>query len=176
MFNKLHHAAYRCNDARETTEFYRDVLGLKFSHALTNDYVPSIKIYAPHIHIFFEMKDGSSIAFFEVPMNGALANHDRCQHIALEVDDYDTLVANKAKLEAKGLKVVGPTDHHFCHSIYFFDPNGHRLEMTVPSITGEAFERYCADPGPDAVLDQWEQRKQEERWPLRRGQPVTSRQ
>ena len=89
MFAKLHHAAYRCADAAETVHFYRDILGLPFAHALSNDYVPSIKIYAPHIHIFFQLKDGSYIAFFEVPLGGDLAKVDRCQHIAFEVEDRD---------------------------------------------------------------------------------------
>ena len=67
LCKKLHHAAYRCKDAVETTRFYTEVLGLKFAHAMGEDHVPSTGKYSPHVHIFFEMEDGSSIAFFECP-------------------------------------------------------------------------------------------------------------
>jgi catechol 2,3-dioxygenase-like lactoylglutathione lyase family enzyme len=62
----LHHAAFRCRDARETVDFYTSVLGLKFIHAMGEDHVPSTGAYSPHIHIFFEMDDGSRIAFLQV--------------------------------------------------------------------------------------------------------------
>ena len=67
MLQKLHHVAYRCRDARETVDFYTNVLGLRFTHMITNDRVPSTQDWSPHCHIFFEMADGSYIAFFELP-------------------------------------------------------------------------------------------------------------
>jgi len=60
LCKKLHHAAFRCRDAAETVDFYTRVLGLKFSHAMGEDHVPSTGRYSPHIHIFFEMEDGTS--------------------------------------------------------------------------------------------------------------------
>jgi len=67
VVRKLHHVAYRCKDAQETVEFYTRVLGLKYSHAVRNDNVPSTGEFYPHLHVFFEMDDGSSVAFFEIP-------------------------------------------------------------------------------------------------------------
>ena len=58
----LHHVAYRCNDARETTDFYTRFLDLGFNTALAENEVPSTGEWSPHIHIFFEMGDGSSVA------------------------------------------------------------------------------------------------------------------
>ena len=40
----------------------------------------------------------------------------------------------KARLEANGINVVGVTDHGFVKSIYFFDPNGIRLEFTAETV------------------------------------------
>ena len=37
----------------------------------------------------------------------------------------------KARLEAHGVEVVGVTDHHIFKSIYFFDPNGVRIELSA---------------------------------------------
>lgn len=172
MLQKLHHVAYRCNDARETVEFYSDAIGLKFAHALTNDYVPSVKMYSPHIHIFFEMEDGSYIAFFEVPKSEAPQADPNTpswvQHLALEVKDMDTLVAGKKRLQEHGVDVIGPIDHEFCHSIYFRDPSGHRLEMTCRTEEPGQLDQFAKDA--HKILDGWEKRKSDEHWPVRRRQ------
>lgn len=138
LCKKLHHAAYRCKDAAETVRFYTEVLGLKFSHAMGEDHVPSTGKYSPHIHIFFELEDGSNIAFFECPKDeGTVSGRDDktpgwIQHFAFEVESLEVLHKAKAELQAKGLDVVGPTNHDdFITSIYFFDPSGHRLELTA---------------------------------------------
>ena len=161
MLRKLHHVAYRCTDARKTVEFYTELLGLKFSHALSNDRVPSTQAWSPHLHIFFQMEDESCIAFFEVPCSAAAQKDpntpDWVQHLALEVADEATLLSAKARLEAAGVKVVGVTDHGFCHSIYFFDPSGHRLELTIRTDSDVENEEFAREA--TAVLDHWEARK-----------------
>ncbi len=60
------------------------------------------------------------------------------QNIAFEVKDRDTLIQFKGHLEAKGVEVLGVTDHSNFHSIYFFDPNGHRMELACPGLQEEA--------------------------------------
>ena len=137
----LHHAAYRCKDAKETTEFYTKFLDLDFNIAVAENVVPSTGEWSPHIHIFFQMKDGAFIAFFELPEDkGNILDPDTpawVQHLALRVADMDTLLAYKKRLEDGGIAVLGPTDHHICQSIYFFDPNGHRLELAIDTTTPE---------------------------------------
>jgi catechol 2,3-dioxygenase-like lactoylglutathione lyase family enzyme len=132
---RIHHVAYRCRDAAETVRFYNGLLGMKYTMAISEDRVPSTKEPDPYMHIFFDAGQGSALAFFEVP-NSPPMDRDRntpawVQHIAFEVKDRATLLRWKKKLEKKGIDVVGPTDHHFIESIYFFDPNGHRLELTA---------------------------------------------
>ena len=41
------------------------------------------------------------------------------------------LQAMKMRLQVEGIEVLGVTDHHIFKSIYFFDPNGVRLESTA---------------------------------------------
>ena len=45
--------------------------------------------------------------------------------------DEAALETMRRRLTGHGIETVGPTDHHFIRSIYFFDPNGLRLEITV---------------------------------------------
>ena len=157
----LHHVAYRCLDAKETTDFYTKYLDLDFNVALAENEVPSTGEWSPHIHIFFEMGDGSCVAFFELPESPDMKldpnTPDWVQHLALRVDDMETLHAYKARLEADGIDVIGPTDHQFCQSIYFFDPSGHRLELTVDTMTAE-LETKLADLA-EPVLEGWSKTK-----------------
>jgi len=159
LCKKLHHAAYRCKDADETTQFYTGMLGLKFSHAMGEDHVPSTGKYSPHVHIFFELEDGSSIAFFECPKDPGdikdMVSPDWIQHFAFEVESVEVLMRAKEDLQAKGLNVVGPTNHDdFITSIYFFDPSGHRLELTTRTCRDPARLQSFVDEAPE-VLALW---------------------
>ncbi|MGE3245646.1 MAG: VOC family protein [Beijerinckiaceae bacterium] len=153
----LHHVAYRCKDAKETVDFYTRYLKLPFRMALAENLVPSTREWSPHIHIFFQMEDGSFVAFFELPEAPAMEldtnTPDWVQHLAMRVPDVETLEGYKKSLEEGGVKVVGPTNHGFCRSIYFFDPNGHRLELTVDTSTPDMIARLLDEAQP--TLEHW---------------------
>ncbi|MDP9107776.1 MAG: VOC family protein [Pseudomonadota bacterium] len=131
--NGLHHYAYRCRDAEQTRQFYEDVLGLPLFHYIRADHVPSTGEYCPYVHIFFRMTDGSCLAFFDLGDNQACEASPNTpawvNHIALRVDSVAELETMKARLEQHGIEVLGVTDHRIFKSIYFFDPNGIRLEL-----------------------------------------------
>ncbi len=158
---KLHHVVYRCKDAKETAKFYTELLDLDFAMAVSESNVPSSGEACPYIHVFFEMADGSSVAFFELPEEPEMQmdpnTPEWVQHLALEIGDMDELNAAKERLENAGVEVVGPTDHAFCQSIYFFDPNGHRLELTVRTETPEMMQRLRDTAEP--MLEEWDQTK-----------------
>ncbi|WP_040788423.1 VOC family protein [Massilia niastensis] len=163
----LHHFAYRCKDAEETRRFYEDILGLPLVHVVRSDHVPSTGEFCPYVHIFFQMKDGSYIAFFDLgddvasepsPNTPAWVNH-----LALRVDSIADLQQAKMRLEAAGVDVLGPTDHHIIESIYFFDPNGIRLELTTPTVSAAAMDalRNSAQRDAQAWAIEKHQRRQE---------------
>jgi glyoxylase I family protein len=79
------------------------------------------------------------------------------QHLALRVPDMKTLMAYKRKLEKLGIEVIGPTDHTICQSIYFFDPNGHRLELAVDTTTPVMKKKLAAVSKP--MLEEWSKTK-----------------
>jgi catechol 2,3-dioxygenase-like lactoylglutathione lyase family enzyme len=157
----LHHFAWRCRDAEETRAFYEDLLGLPLVHLIRLDHVPSTGEFCPYVHLFFEMADGSHIAFFDLGdgQNAAPSANTPSwvNHIALRLDSLDALAAMKQRLEQAGIDVVGVTDHHFVKSIYFFDPNGFRLEFTVPTGTPEQHIGFKARARGD--LDSWSAEK-----------------
>lgn len=132
---RLHHFAWRCRDAGETRAFYEDLLGLPLTHVIRADNVPSTGELCPYVHLFFGLQDGSSIAFFDLGDNQvALPSPNTpawVNHLALKVASIASLESARRKLESAGIEVKGVTDHGFVRSIYFFDPNGIRLELTV---------------------------------------------
>ena len=157
----LHHVAYRCRDAKKTVEFYTKLLGMPFRMALADNRVPSTKEWSPHIHIFFEMDDGSFLAFFEVPeapdMKLDPNTPDWVQHLALKVKDMGALESYKKKLVDGGVDVIGPTNHGICQSIYFFDPSGHRMEFAVDTSKPAMMTRLESEAYE--ILEHWDKHR-----------------
>jgi catechol 2,3-dioxygenase-like lactoylglutathione lyase family enzyme len=139
--NRIHHVAYRCKDAKATADWYAQILGMEFTTAFAEDHVPSTGEYDPYMHIFLDCGGGNVLAFFELPNQPEMGKDPNTpawvQHIAFEVADLDALLAAKAHIEAQGIDVIGPTFHGIFRSIYFFDLNGHRLELACNIGTAE---------------------------------------
>ncbi|WP_417482971.1 VOC family protein [Maricaulis sp.] len=158
---RIHHVAYRCKDARETMEFYKRVLNMDFVLAIAEDQVPSTKAPDPYMHIFMDAGMGNVLAFFELPNSPEMGRDERTpewvQHIAFEVENMDALEAAKAHIEAEGLDVLGPVNHGIFKSIYFFDPNGHRLELVANTAT-EAQMKQLHEVAP-AMIEEWSRTK-----------------
>ena len=135
----LHHNAYRCRDSEETRKFYEDFLGLPLAHTLEIRETKTGR-KTDTLHTFYEMDDGSYLAFFEAPdMPFTFKKQkDFDLHIALEVDPL-TLSRMFAKGKKAGMETRGISDHHFIRSIYFRDPNGYVIELTakVPGMTAD---------------------------------------
>jgi catechol 2,3-dioxygenase-like lactoylglutathione lyase family enzyme len=158
---KIHHVAYRCKDAKETVEWYGKHLGMKFVLAIAEDQVPSTHEPDPYMHVFLDAGGGNVLAFFEIPKSPAMGRDGNTpawvQHIAFEVGTVQELEETKAKLEAAGIPVIGITDHTIFKSIYFHDPNGHRVELAANTGTPEMHRRL--DECKVAMLEEWSRTK-----------------
>jgi len=133
MIKGLHHNAYRCRDSEETRTFYEDFLGLPLVNAFKIETTQTgRKTGAGVLHSFFQLDDGSCLAFFEAPDMPFefKAQHDYDLHIALEVQHAD-LMAMFEKGKRAGIETRGISDHGFIDSIYFRDPNGYVIELTA---------------------------------------------
>ena len=157
----VHHVAYRCKDAKETVEFYQKTLGMDFQLAIAEDHVPSTGAYDPYMHIFLDAGNGNVLAFFELPEQPDMGKDPNTpewvQHIALRLGSLEELHAAKAHLESLGLDVLGPTHHGIFKSIYFFDPNGHRLELAADISTPEQMQQLKDVAVP--MIEEWSETK-----------------
>lgn len=158
---QIHHVAYRCKDAMETVKFYNEILGMDFQLAISEDRVPSTKEYSPYMHVFLDAGCGNILAFFELPeapqMGRDINTPDWVQHIAFELESVAELQKAKQELESREIEVIGPTDHAIIQSIYFFDPNGHRIELTVRTATPQMLSKL--DEVKWDMLEEWSKTK-----------------
>ncbi|MDH5535546.1 MAG: VOC family protein [Betaproteobacteria bacterium] len=155
MIRKLHHSAYRCRDSEETRWFYEDFLGLRLAGSLEISETMSGRKTAV-LHTFYELDDGSYIAFFDDPDTpfDFKRQRDYDLHIALEVDPK-VLEPMLNKGRAAGIETRGISDHRFIHSIYFRDPNGYVVELTAQT-PGHAQAMDPARNDARAILDRWQ--------------------
>jgi catechol 2,3-dioxygenase-like lactoylglutathione lyase family enzyme len=114
----LDHVALSVRDQAISERWYREVLGLERVHEETWGDMP-VMLAA----------EGTGLALFPARGGDASSPAVRILHIAFRVDraSFD---AARQSLEAHGIRVEFQ-DHTVSHSIYFDDPDGHRLELTT---------------------------------------------
>lgn len=131
------HSARPTWKLRETVEFYRDVLGLPLVHTISARGwgAPG---HPDFLHFFFDAGKGATIAFFyyigtDRPERHMPEDHHfyAATHTAWAVPSRAELEKWKTTLEARGLAVSAYTRHEILESIYFRDPNGYPLEITL---------------------------------------------
>jgi catechol 2,3-dioxygenase-like lactoylglutathione lyase family enzyme len=158
MIKGLHHNAYRCRDSGETRRFYEDFLGLRLAETLRIAETKTGRA-TDVLHTFYELDDGSYLAFFEAPDRPFefRDQHDFDLHIALEVDE-SVLEPMMARGRAQGIETRGIADHGMIRSIYFRDPNGYVIELTARK-PGHAEAMDPTLNGARAKLEQWQAEK-----------------
>jgi catechol 2,3-dioxygenase-like lactoylglutathione lyase family enzyme len=158
MIKRLHHSAYRCRDSEETRKFYEDFLGLRLAGTLEIAETKTGRKTGT-LHTFYELGDGSYIAFFEAPDMPFefKKQHDFDLHLALEVDP-PVLEAMMNRGKSQGIETRGISDHGVVRSIYFRDPNGYVIELAAKTPAHDK----AMDPatnGARAKLDGWQAAK-----------------
>ena len=156
----VHHLALNTDDMKKTLDFYVGVLGMPLVHALkvapglgTGPNNRGNPPFENIRHYFLDAGGDSLLAFFEIP-KGAKPRGDRdaigtMQHVSFAVSEkrFEEI---RASLEREQISYLGPLDVG-CDtwSVYFFDPNGIRLEFS---------HQRQADP---KVVAQWRQTRAE---------------
>ena len=119
----LDHVALTVSDLERSTAFYRDVIGLESRYD---------ELHVP----MFMLAEGSGLALFPaevLPGNGGSGEADiRVAHVAFRVDreEFDRA---RAELSEAGIEPRFE-DHGNVHSLYFTDPDGHKLELATYEV------------------------------------------
>ena len=145
----VHHLALCTDDMKKTAEFYTRVLGMPLVHAMTVP--PGLGTgpgnrgnppYEEIRHYFFDMGNDSTIAFFEIPKGKEpKANRNAIgamQHCAFVVTPA-RFKEIEERLKARKIPYHGPIPQlPGLLGIYFYDPNGFRLEFACQPADGDA--------------------------------------
>jgi catechol 2,3-dioxygenase-like lactoylglutathione lyase family enzyme len=137
----VHHLALNTDDMKMTLDFYTRVLAMPLVHALKVP--PGIGTgpgnrgnppFEDLRHYFLDAGGDSLLAFFEIP-KGKTPKADRnaigtMQHVSFTVpkERFEQVLQ---KVKEAGLAILGPINVGVdTWSIYFYDPNGIRLEFS----------------------------------------------
>jgi len=144
----VHHLALTTEDMRMTVDFYTRVVGMPLVHAMkvpaglgTGPGNRGNPPYEEIRHYFFDMGNDSLLAFFEIP-RGAEPKAKRdaiggMQHVAFAVTPKN-LAALSKRLAAARVPADGPIEIlPGILSVYFYDPNGIRLEACCQPAAAE---------------------------------------
>jgi catechol 2,3-dioxygenase-like lactoylglutathione lyase family enzyme len=114
--NGVDHVVLHVDDVERSKKFYTEILGMT--------------AYREDRGQVFLHAGQQGVALFERPGGRSLATGNDLNHLALNVASgtYETL---KAELEKRGVSVTGRPGEDRC--IYFSDPDGHRLQLVIPS-------------------------------------------
>jgi len=123
--DKLDHVAITVRDVGRSVKWYQDVLGLRRAHADQWGGIPSFVVAGDTGLALFPAKGAGSQA-----PSGPGAR--RVDHIAFRAsrENFDRA---RTELGAKGVTFTFQ-DHGISHSIYFRDPDGHKLEITTYEV------------------------------------------
>ena len=132
----FHHVAFACKDIEKTVQFYDDLLGFPLVHT-------EVQGVEEHFmrHIFFDLGDGSSLAFFDLHDVGEPKDFKTdistglglplwVNHLAFNADEA-RIAEVKALMQSAKIEPVMDLDHGWCHSVYYLDPNGIMVEFCL---------------------------------------------
>ena len=132
--SRLHHTAYVTKDLEATRAFYEDVLGIPLAATWceTDFLFGKDRTYC---HVFFEIGDGSALAFFQFAHDDDQAEFgpelasSPFRHVALNVDQ-ETQDELERRIKDAGLEATYVLEHGYCRSVYVVDPDGMIVEFT----------------------------------------------
>ena len=132
----VHHVALISSDVERTVRFYQDLLEFPLTDMFEN------RDYKGSTHFFFDIGNGNSIAFFDLPgldLGPYAEVLGGLHHLAISVEP-ERWAHLKGKLDEAGIAYA----HISGSSIYFNDPDGARLEL-ISDPLGEMYGTVVGD-------------------------------
>ena len=127
---RVGHLVLNVKDIEASTKFYTEVLGFEISLSRpTGTFLTCGKIH-------------HDLALFQAPENAIPVTEGQLglNHFAVQVEDLDALKEVYGNLKDQDVTLDRNTDHGMTSSIYFFDPDGNRIEF------------FCNNTGPEEGL------------------------
>ena len=136
---RIQHAVFNVRDVEVSMKWYAEVLGME------------VVSYSPERKAAFMSFGGEhhNIALFQWADNDEMVqpNHVGLNHLALEAEGGEKdLHAFYERLQRLGVRIDRLTDHVISHSVYFFDPDGNRLEIFADQL-GDRGKQWMHDNG-----------------------------
>ncbi len=127
---RMHHHGYVSRNLEATRHFYEEIIGLPLAATWCE-----AEFDNNYCHAFFELEDGSILAFFQFEKpevteeHASLASTSPFDHIALTATEaLQAEITGRAK--ADGIETI-LIDHGYCQSLYLRDPDGLAVEFAV---------------------------------------------
>ena len=115
---RIGHLVLNVKDLEASTKFYTDILGFQVSRQReTGTFLPCGRIH-------------HDLALFQAPVGALPVTEGQLglNHFAVQVEDMADLQQAYDEFKVLDVKLDHNTDHGMTSSIYFFDPDGNRIE------------------------------------------------
>jgi catechol 2,3-dioxygenase len=132
--NKVGHVVLNVKDVEASVTFYTEALGMEV-----------MRLRAGNAAFLSFGTQHHDIALFKAP-EGAEKGTLGLNHIAFQIEGGETELRHLyGRLVQQGAKVDYTTDHGLTHSVYFFDPDGNRLEIFCEMMDPEGGRQHMRE-------------------------------
>ena len=123
---KLGHVVLKVRDAQQAKDFYTRVLGLQVAYEDRQRGMVFLSFGTEHHELaLFQLATG------EPPE----ATQPGVHHIAWQLGSFAELQAAHRELVELGIPVEATVEHNVTRSVYFFDPDGNRVELYCDMVS-----------------------------------------
>jgi catechol-2,3-dioxygenase len=129
--NKVGHVVLSVQDVEASMKFYAEALGME------------VMLHRAGSAAFLSFgTQHHDIALFKAPEDAEMGKVG-LHHIAFQIEGGETELRQLyGRILQHGATIDYTTDHGMTHSVYFFDPDGNRLEIFADVMDPEAGRQY----------------------------------
>ncbi len=132
----ISHYGIRAQRYKEMIRWYRTVFSAKIQHE--NEFLAFMTFDEEH-HRFVIFEDDSTV---DKPVNAAGVDH-----VGYGFASFGDLVATYERLKIEGITPFMPLNHRFTTSLYYHDPDGNEVELSVDNFpTKEECDAFVRSP------------------------------